>query len=459
MLVEDEEGAADVARRLLESSGFEVTHFPDAGSALDFLDSMDQAVDLYVLDRKLPVLAGGTPVDEVGDHLLLQVRTSQPDARILVFTGRSDDDHFQSSHSGGGEIVAGRHRVDRINVVKKDQPLQFRDRVDEYRMLLTTLDNIEVVVDGAPPALESDRRALQRLAIQYDAVAVIAKTLNGGLTGVPVWLCDLRGTEGPVAHVVAKLVPPNDTPGGLPALLPRKNAVSITGALRCLIDGRQINVLQVASSDPVALAELQFEPQVADVVAELAGALNDVPDEPRVVMLEDLIAPLIDYEVLFDRAAELGLLIPDRRMAVSTRIGYRHCDLHPSNVLVDGGDPVLIDFDSNRPAAALIDPVSLLIGSLAHPESLLGGERWPTVEEIDRTFGGPKFGAEHSAEVWFSSLWTWMTSNSSGPREFWALALAASMRQLAYEDVTSDPEKRDRLVAIAAKSARELALS
>lgn len=83
VLVEDDPEQADFSRGVLETAGYTVRSFNSIAPALDYLHTSADLVDLFVLDRRLPVNAGEPATDEFGDELLKEVRSDYPGSSDL----------------------------------------------------------------------------------------------------------------------------------------------------------------------------------------------------------------------------------------------------------------------------------------------------------------------------------------------------------------------------------------
>lgn len=461
VLIEDDPQQAEVSAGVLSSAGFSVRSYSSIAPALTYMQQAEEMVDLFVLDRRLPVNVGEPATDELGDELLKEVRARFPDARLIVFTGFATIAHVQESLRGGGQLpVQTSNPIDRITVLQKDQSLEFKQQVEEFRALIQDLDNIEVrIAAGGQTVGERDRRVLRRVAFEYRAASITATVLAGGLTGAGVWKCDLRRIQGSIATVVAKRVKKASPPGGLPELLPRASATPTIATLSGLMGGDYVNVLHMAGTAPVALMEVVGSDPVraVDQAKPILAALSSVPDGQQMLSVSVICRPLIGWDELFEVLGDRGVVIPAGTLVATVNVGMRHGDLHPANILLDDGHAVLIDFDSSEFAAGALDPVTLLISTLVHPDSPLRGSAWPSAQEIDRAFGSRDFGRGHSHEAWFDGVGAWAEERRASEREFWALVMAYAGRQLRYSDVTNDASVTERLLALARKAAACLA--
>lgn len=459
VLVEDDPQQTEVSERVLEGAAYRVRAFDSIATAQDYFRETDDLIDLFVLDRRLPVNAGEPATDEFGDELLKEVRSKFPDARLIVFTGFATIPHLQESLQGGGQLPAnGGQPIDKVTVLEKHQSLEFREQVQEFRHLLQTLDNIEIIAPSIGTLSDLDKRVLRRLAFDYQAVSLTADPLGGGLTGASVWRCEINRSEGHVATVVAKRVKSPGSPGGLPELLPRVNTTATVRTLSGLMAGAHLNVLQIAGETPHALMDVIGERprEAVELVQPVWSVLRGVAAQRRTLAVDELCRSLITWESLSESLRAYGISIPPGSLTASAQVGPRHGDLHPANILIDNGQAVLIDFDSEVFAAGALDPITLLLSTLVHPDSPIRGSGWPGVAEIESTFATDSFGQGHPCELWFHGVQGWIEECKTSEREYWALVLAYAGRQLRYQDVLDDSEVVDRVLAIARRAAEAL---
>lgn len=460
VLVEDDPEQMAVSKDLLETEGFDVEAFDAIAPVLEYLRNPPDLVDLFVLDRRLPVIPGDVSSDEFGDELLQQVCSEHPDACIVVFTGFASVSQVQHAVRGSAPLPAHNgDALDRIRVLEKHQSLAFRDHVRGFRAVLQAHENVELVSEGDRIEGALQKRMLRRLAHQYGATSISVRFLKGGLTGAAVWRCELRGPAGPICEVVAKQSKAKNSAGvRLTELVSRTLVATGIGVVRGLMAGEQIQVLQVAGEDPVALMDLiAAEPDRAvAIVRPVFDAFDGLQSLGSTLPIEEICAPLISWAGLAENLREYGVKLPAGTLVATTNLRACHGDLHPGNVLSVEGEPVLIDFDSSTHASAALDSVVLLVSTLVHPDSPIRGSAWVGIEHIRSSFGTADFGVGHPSEAWFSSVHAWMIECCASERERWALVLAYCGRQLGYDDVYTSPDVVERVLALAHLAAEKL---
>jgi two-component system cell cycle sensor histidine kinase/response regulator CckA len=83
LLVEDEDSVRNFAVRALKRQGYEVVEASTGREALDVLEGEDVPVDIVVSDVVMPEMDGPT--------LLKELRTRNPDVKVIFISGYPDD--------------------------------------------------------------------------------------------------------------------------------------------------------------------------------------------------------------------------------------------------------------------------------------------------------------------------------------------------------------------------------
>jgi hypothetical protein len=124
---------------------------------------------------------------------------------------------------------------------------------------------------------------------------------------------------------------------------------------------------------------------------------------------------------------------------IQTRWACIHGDLHGSNALIstDGCSAVLIDHGDVGDGPASLDPVTLELSLLFHPQRLdMGG--WPSIEQA-RQWGSLEAYLEGcTAAEFIRECRRWAARVSAGNREIAASAYSYLVRQLKYDDTKKD---------------------
>lgn len=464
LLVEDEPSSAQKTAEALQSAGFDVLCYADAASAIEHDASINEFVDLLVLDRRVPRLHGEAPYDSVGDELLTAMLQKHTDLVAIVFSGHTGFEHLQFATAERGVIAmqnnqSSKYSFDRVRLFEKGQSLEFDDYVARVHGVLSQLDDIELICEDAELS-PHDKRLLRRLAFEFEGESISARRLAGGLTDAPVWLCSINGHNAPTARVVAKRQKKPGQPGGFQTVCPAQLTAGTIYVVSGFCGGFRLAVQQLVGDDPEPLLDLLGgDPDRAGViVTALKEGLEGMPSGQQVsLQIADIASPFGEWARFRELGLDFGVVVPPGTKIATTIRSPQHGDLHPANVLVANERPIVIDFDSQTAGSELIDVVALLLGPIFHRESPLRQGSWPTKEQC-HDFMGTSFLDGCTAVAYFSVVIDWLRHRQKSPRELAALILAFSMRQLQYDDVLECPQVRDRAVALATWATAQLEL-
>lgn len=458
VLVDDDPQQLSEASSTIVDAGYELTTFESVEEALSFVESTNDLIDLFVLDRKLPMRVGEKAVDELGDELFQIVTTRHPDSRVIVFSGYTDFDHAQRSMEGAGLVFQDEDvRIDRVSVLRKSQFDKFDRFIRDLREVIARFDLIELRTSEATDL--RDRRVLRRIAYHYGASAIAAAPLAGGLTGAAVWRCEVARPNGSVAVIVAKVSGSLPAAGGLQDLLPRESIARRVDVIRGLMGGSIISILQLAGSSTTPLMNLigSADIMAAEIIKSLRESLDALEQSPaRPVPLREVVCQIVDWNKFERELTSIGLTTPSPELWVTTSMVMSHTDLHAANVLVCDGLPVIIDADENQFSSALRDPTVMLMSSWVHPDSPLLGSDWPSVEDISQRFGDSAFARGSLSPAWCASVLSWMDARTASSREYWSVVMAYGVRQLRFDNVRSQPELKAKVTALVALAHKRL---
>jgi len=444
----------------LNRLGFSVSTFEAVGPAREALSAVGSEVDLFVLDRKLPMQRGETAVDELGDLLFWEVSASHPDSRIIVFSGYTDFDHLQEVTAKSGSLEFGfGDRLDRVSVYKKQQTDLFDRAVAELSSAIKQINRIAVMSDPRPCSLQV--RALRRVAAHYGGTSIRAEVLSGGLTQAVVWRCSIADAEHVLASVIVKVSASAPTPNGIQELLPHSLVASRLATVRGAMFGSVASVLQIAGPEPVSLFDVLKESNGSSlpVIEQLRLGMDSAlpAGERRDVRLVDLLPPVIQPDRLQSVLEGLGVPTPDLDLWVPTTFRMSHLDFHGGNVLVCDGAPVVIDSEDSGFASSVVDPLVMLMSSWIHPDSAYFGGPWPAEDATTEEFCGDTFVSGSPDPAFYGELVDWIQDRTTSPREFWGLVLAYGTRQTTFPNVQKSPLSLRRLTNLVRFAAERLA--
>jgi hypothetical protein len=131
---------------------------------------------------------------------------------------------------------------------------------------------------------------------------------------------------------------------------------------------------------------------------------------------------------------KLNSLSAFEQRKVQTRWCCVHGDLHGGNVLVNAaGAPVMIDYGDVKEGPAAIDPVTLELSILFHPDKpTLSG--WPSSAEAQAWGNITTYVGKYQFGDFIRACRVWAEKVGVGPREIAACAFGYVLRQLKYSD-------------------------
>ncbi|WP_169744290.1 phosphotransferase [Knoellia aerolata] len=453
MYVEDESGkATERFQHEIESAGFAVARAYSADDALARLAEVSAAegiVDLVVLDRKLPATSGDRATEQTGDRLFEEIEAGYPDTPIIVLTGFSDEDFALLVLQRRNTLEIGLpDSVQRISHFKKRDALKFRESLRLIGGALWETEN--VAVEGAPDA-KAAIRVLKRVAQVFDGAVLRARPAGSGSSESSVWLCEVFATDGRWLTSVVVKIGSHDSgrpSGGFMGSVPPANAAQPIHWVHGACGGFSGHVAPLAGPDAQSIAGVlqHDEPRAVEAVISAVEVLDQVPAASANIRLASFVSPLIDWSRAEQVAIDHEISLPDPHLAIPSRHGCLHGDLHPGNVLLVSGRPVFIDFDRQRSGSLIYDAISLALGAFFNEFGPLR-DRPPTAEEVEQFLTG-----RADPSTWLGACSSTWPERGYGHRERWSALLAYALRQLKYDDNIDDTSLKDLAVQLARRA-------
>jgi len=398
LLVEDQQATIEA---ITSSFGAEVT-FEVATTRDEALELIGQSTfDVAVCDLKIP--ASTEPVADVehGLAVLTAVREQCPGTPIIGFTAYKTKEVLEL-------LLQEQRREDylgvlddrpMLRVMEKDELPEFLIALEELRLQFEALERIEL-----PMELGQERpdplvcRVLQVYARQKGCVIAHVSPLTGGRSGVPVLRISMERADGSGGGTaIARLAPlalieeehrrfTQRVSGSLPIGgyaesigVVRAGAGSMGGIFYQLADDYR-SLFEVVTEDDERAAQAVVN------LAEIQAPWREGAPASD-VLLREMRRLLIDDQRWSDSAPRRGLDAARVAAVEAARIRIRrgtvHGDLHGGNVLV-AALPVLIDFAAVTEGPTPLDPVSLELSLLFHPDAPTWTGPWPTVDQLER---------------------------------------------------------------------------
>jgi CheY-like chemotaxis protein len=394
LLVEDNPEHAEQLQEALGDLQYDMVLASNAASALTIAAS--QEFDLIICDLKIPASAEAEDPDTAhGEMLFDEFRAEKSGTPIMILSGHGELSSLQDRLAdapredflGDGLARMVTHRV-------KDEMPEAADLVKEHADALAALRDIEITGPTVHELSEADKQVIRIRARQRDGVLVRVEAMGGGRSEASVVRLEIEGPDGRITgRDVAKL---NSISGAdhekqqVDSLVSLLNAASysgLIGAIRAGGLGRAALLYSVGATYSQSLFDVlrESDEHASEVVHLLeqftspwrAGATAKTADlgALRRDLVSDGSVEELDYDEEFD-------FHEVESQSVNYRAAVAHHDLHGGNALVDNdGRPLLIDFEHVSVGNPCIDPVTVELCPLFHPDAEIDLQEWPSVEQ------------------------------------------------------------------------------
>lgn len=398
LLVEDDPDYLPTLREAIEDAieDVEISIAMSRESAVEELEA--NGFDLILCDLRIPTQ--DSALDDEVDHGVSAVTTARslyPGTPVFVHSAHADRHLIPEllDQAPQEDFTGSREEDSLIQFVHKDKLKDCVEKVYSFHSDLALLEN--VVVSTGAQEVDLDRfedRLLRIFARRHEAEIVQVRELNGGLSSSKVLRLRLLGRGGNTrALAVAKVGRMDDVlsekrryDNYVSPLLPPGAFAPLTDQIKAGA-GPLAAVFYSLSDDSQSLFDLlEGDPQEATALLKplrrrLSPWHEGAPMDPmsigdirREVIDDDLMEELADENIDQDwRAFE--------KSEILVRRCIQHGDLHGENVLTPEDQPLVIDFGEVREAVASLDPLSLELSLLFHPDGRRLCDDWPSVEQ------------------------------------------------------------------------------
>ena len=453
LIVEDDE---DFVEELRETIG----HLPGVHK-IRIAGSRDQAcemlgdgfLDLVILDLKLPTVSGALDADpEHGHAVFNQIRSVAPGTPIFVLTGSPAEDFIP-------KLLSSHQQIDIWSEGKKTDTILFLKKFDIDKCLETLmpvaqaiecLSDVELDRGDVDLSLAEDR-LIRIFAKKYQGRRCVVSGLGGGLSGARVIRLRVTDRQGVQVHdAVAKLSTHTDVRREgdcydkyvtrlAPSASPRKLATlefgahKLAGVFFGLADGFDESAFDVARNAPERSEEV-----IRNVEATMAPWIEGVPETRT--SIGQIRRRLLCDESLDEVRDTLGLDWIEEFEArdIQARWGCSHGDFHGCNVLVSPAGVALIDYGNVCDGPASLDPVTLELSLLFHPDAPDRAGAWPSVEQTRRWGDLDAYLEDCPFPQFVRECRDWALRAGAGAREVAASAYSYLVRQFKYDDTDKD---------------------
>ena len=450
LIVEDEEAFIEEILEVLTSlpGNTEVKIARSRDGAFSFLDS--DFFDLVILDLKIPTIDGALDADPRHGHAVFgKARSAAPGTPIFVLTGSPAEDFIPDllKHQQQLDIWSEGRKVGTVDFLQK---YRFDECPSKLLPIASAIEGLsEVELDGGGLDLTiADDRLIRIFARKFGGRRCVVSRLGGGLSGAKVVRLRVTNRDGVCVHdAVAKLGSQEDVRDeGLrfdtlvvrldPGATPRKLAMLEFGAhtqagiFYGLADGFEESAFDIAVRSPERSAAI-----ISSVEGATRRWIDGVPQTRRPI--KEVRQRVLSDESLADILRDCSIdWVPDfENREIQTRWACIHGDLHGCNILVSAeGAAVLIDYGDVGDGPASLDPATLELSLLFHPDRPLVGQSWPSHEQAAQWGDLDQYLVNCPATEFIRECRGWAMRAAAGNREVAASAYSYLLRQLTYDD-------------------------
>ena len=453
LVVEDDvnfvEELLEIIRALPGESDIRVARSRD--QAYEGLD--DRFLDLVVLDLRLPTVHGALDANpEHGHAVFNRIRSAAPGTPIFVLTGSSAQDFVPEllKHQQQIDIWCDGHETGTILFCTKYNIDSCPEILRPIARAIERLSNVELDPRGVT-LTQAEDRLIRIFARKCQGARCAVSELRGGLSGARVMRLGVTNRQGVLVHdAVAKLSTHADVRREgdrydshvtrlAPAATPRKLATLEYGAHKLagiffgLAEGSDESAFDIART-----SRERAKPVVRGVKAAMARWIDGVPETRRTI--GGIRQRLLCDESLdhVRKTFKLGWIRRFEDREIQARWACCHGDLHGNNIFVSPGGPELIDYDDVGDGPASLDPVTLELSLLFHPDAPGKASAWPSADQAKAWGNLDVYLEDCPFPEFVRECRAWALSVAAGNREVAASAYSYLVRQLKYGDTDKD---------------------
>jgi len=410
--------------------------------------------DLMILDLRIPTQDGGfddTP--QHGHAVFARARSVAPGMPILVLTGSPVEDFVETllQQKQDVDIWGQGKRVMTVDILRKYEFEKCPARLQPIAAAIHALSEVELHRGGVNLTIEDDR-LIRIFARRFGGTRCVISRLGGGYSGALVLRIRVTDAGGARVHdAVAKLGSPSDVADECDRFdrlvsrldahaTPRKLATLEHGArakaaiFYGLADGFEQTAFESATG-----AAVHVNTVILSIEAATARWLEDVAESRRTIL--EIRRRLLSDDDQAKVVQEFSLDWANGFEAhqIQTKWSCVHGDMHGSNILVAvDGRVVLIDYGDVGEGPASLDPVTLELSLLFHPQRSQEQFGWPSADQaghwgnLDMYLEGCPFGS------FIRECRQWALRVAAGEREVAASAYSYLLRQLKYKDTNKN---------------------
>jgi CheY-like chemotaxis protein len=451
LIIEDKE--ADWKPLVDEAEHFDAEiEFVVAPTALEAMSAMEgDNFDVVVCDLKIPSAPGRLDADaEHGRAVFQTLQEVQPGTPVIVFSGHATPSMIGDFVNVARKVdVLGQHND--MSMVQFFTKVQLAQCVAALRDLTEGFYRLEEIVVSTgiyDVALTPDElRVLRIFASRRGGSMIDVEPLGGGLSdakALRVAVMDLKGTRKALVAAKLSLIDRVRREASrydqVSSLIPPGAGAPLVGNVQDGAAGMGGLFFRMADDHTALFGLLRTDEQAAiGALQDLRTKLNewhaDAPaDQQPVATIRRLLLSDDEFARISQEEGRPRWAAADAQ-TVPMRPCVQHGDLHGFNALVDAqGSTVLIDYGEVIDATASLDPVTIELSAIFHPDSsdLMGG--WPTVAQTGSWTHLDTYVEDCPFPQFVRACREWAHTVAASDLEVYACGFAYAVRQLKYEN-------------------------
>lgn len=453
LFVEDNDGfAGDLEAALYKIPGVSnVLRVADKESASSAL--IDDLINLVILDLSIPPSKiSGAPDPAHGQTLFHEARELLPGTPIFILTGEEVQKFSRGLAKFGNQVQlwGDQSNIETVSFFLKEEVYDLLDRVGVLAGIFSKMNAVAINTRGKDLGLSPVHdQMLKSFAKMADGVACDVSLLSGGLSDAKVVKAAAMDRSRRAQVLCAgKLGPSNVIKSEREAYERhvRKLGIGAYPPLYCAIEsGVGMNgaiFYTLTDNDTVSLFDrLTADPTIgSEVVGHIRTGLQRWTEAATVdfVKVADIRRRLIDDNDAAAMEAKFGIgqLRAIEERSVHASHSCIHGDLHCGNVLVKSDlVAVLIDFGDVGPGCTALDPITLELSLVFHPDAAGSGLRNGLMDNLKDWPNLDGFVQDPRLKSMVVACREWAHDVGGGDQSVWASAYAYAFRQLKYETV------------------------
>ena len=412
----------------------------------------DACLDLVILDLTIPTVTRALDADPRHGHAVFdKIRDVAPGTPIFVLTGSPAEDFVP-------EMLKNQQQIDIWGEGQETGTILFRKKHDVDRcretlipiaQAIERLSDVELYRGDLELSFAEDR-LIRIFTRKVEGVRCAVSKLSGGLSSARVMRLRVTNRQGVLVHdAVAKLSGHADirresdsydahvmrlAAGATPRKLCTLDygANKLAGIFFGLAEGSDASAFDVVSESDRAKA------MVCGLESAMARWVDQVPETRKTIgeirrrLLPDDSLDLIRGTFHLDWTQTFE----DRE--IQARWACCHGDLHGKNIFVSPVGTQLIDYEDIGYGPASLDPVTLELSLLFHPDGPGKIGTWPPAEQAAAWGSLPIYLEGCPFAEFVRACRCWALRAAAGNREIAASAYGYLVRQLKYDDTDKD---------------------